>query len=187
MSLIGKKAPFFSAAAVVNGNEIVNEFSLEQYLGRNEVVIFFYPKDFSSICPTEILSFQEKLKSFEKRGVAVVGVSTDTEETHMAWLSTPREKGGISGVKYPLVADTSKTISNNFGVLAGDWDYDETGQLSFVGIPLAYRGTFLIDKSGTVRHESINDLALIRNVDEILRMIDSLQYLEKNGEACLTI
>ncbi|MEP2024213.1 MAG: peroxiredoxin [Reichenbachiella sp.] len=184
MSLVGKKAPLFTAPAVVNGDEIVESFSLDQYLGQKEVVFFFYPKDFTFVCPTEILAFQEKLAEFEKRGVAVVGASTDTEETHLAWLMTDKNKGGIEGVKYPLVADTSKTIANNYGVLAGDWDYNEDGQLSFVGLPIAFRGTFLIDKEGTVRHETINDLPLGRNIDEMIRLVDALQYVEKHGEVC---
>ncbi|MDW3211727.1 MAG: peroxiredoxin [Reichenbachiella sp.] len=184
MSLVGKKAPLFTAPAVVNGDEIVESFSLDQYLGEKEVVFFFYPKDFTFVCPTEILAFQEKLAEFEKRGVAVVGASTDTEETHLAWLMTDKNKGGIEGVTYPLVADTSKTIANNYGVLAGDWDYDEEGQLSFKGLPIAFRGTFLIDKEGTVRHETINDLPLGRNIDEMIRLVDALQYVEKHGEVC---
>lgn len=184
MSLVGKKAPLFSTAAVINGEEIIDDFSLDQYIGEKEVVFFFYPKDFTFVCPTEILAFQEKLAEFEKRGVAVVGASTDTEETHLAWLSTPKNNGGIEGVTYPLVADTSKTIANNFGVLAGDWDYDESGNLSFVGAPIAFRGTFLIDKEGTVRQETINDLPLGRNIDEMIRLVDALQYVEKHGEVC---
>lgn len=184
MSLVGKKAPLFEAPAVINGEEIVESFSLDQYLGKKEVVFFFYPKDFTFVCPTEILAFQEKLAEFEKRGVAVVGASTDTEETHLAWLMTDKNKGGISGVTYPLVADTSKTIANNYGVLAGDWDYDEEGNLSFKGLPIAFRGSFLIDKEGTVRHETINDLPLGRNIDEMIRLVDALQYVEKHGEVC---
>jgi peroxiredoxin (alkyl hydroperoxide reductase subunit C) len=184
MSLVGKKAPLFSTAAVIDGEEIVDNFSLEQYIGKKEVIFFFYPKDFTFVCPTEILAFQEKLAEFEKRGVAVVGASTDTEETHLAWLCTPKDKGGIEGVTYPLVADTSKVIANNFGVLAGDWNYDEDGKLSFIGLPIAYRGTFLIDKEGTVRQETINDLPLGRNIDEMIRLVDALQYVEKHGEVC---
>jgi len=184
MSLVGKKAPLFITAAVIDGEEIIDNFSLEQYIGKKEVIFFFYPKDFTFVCPTEILAFQEKLAEFEKRGVAVVGASTDTEETHLAWLCTPKDRGGIEGVTYPLVADTSKVIANNFGVLAGDWDYDEDGKLSFVGLPIAYRGTFLIDKEGTVRQETINDLPLGRNIDEMIRLVDALQYVEKHGEVC---
>ena len=184
MSLVGKKAPIFNAPAVINGDEIVESFSLDQYIGKKDVVFFFYPKDFTFVCPTEILAFQAKLAEFEKRGVAVVGASTDTEETHLAWLLTPKANGGIEGVTYPIVADTSKTIASNFGVLAGDWDYDENGNLSFTGLPIAYRGTFLIDKEGTVRHETINDLPLGRNIDEMIRLVDALHHVEKHGEVC---
>ncbi|MCE7993285.1 MAG: peroxiredoxin [Roseivirga sp.] len=184
MSLVGRKAPAFSAPAVINGEEIVEGFSLDQYLGKKDVVFFFYPKDFTFVCPTEILAFQEKLAEFEKRGVAVVGASTDTEETHLAWLMTAKDQGGIEGVTYPLVADTAKTIASNFGVLAGDWNYNEVGDLIFEGAPIAYRGTFLIDKEGTVRQETINDLPLGRNIDEMIRLVDALQHVEKYGEVC---
>ncbi|MEO1051678.1 MAG: peroxiredoxin [Bacteroidota bacterium] len=184
MSLVGKKAPIFNAPAVINGEEIVEDFSLEQYIGGKDVMFFFYPKDFTFVCPTEILAFQEKLAEFEKRGVAVVGCSTDTEETHLAWLMTPKANGGIEGVTYPLVADTAKTISSNFGVLAGDWDYNEEGELSFKGAPIAYRGTFFIDKEGIVRHETINDLPLGRNIDEMIRIVDAWQHVQQHGEVC---
>ncbi|MEO9871890.1 peroxiredoxin [Ekhidna sp.] len=184
MSLVGKKAPIVNAPAVINGEEIVENFSLDQYIGKKEVMFFFYPKDFTFVCPTEIHAFQEKLEEFEKRGVAVVGASCDTEETHLAWLMTDRDKGGISGVTYPLVADSSKTVASNFGVLAGDWSYDEEGNLGFEGAPVAFRGTFFIDKEGVVRHETINDLPLGRNINEMLRVVDAWQHIEKHGEVC---
>ena len=184
MSLVGKKAPVFKAPAVVDGEEIVQDFSLEKFIGEKEVIFFFYPKDFTFVCPTEIHAFQEKLEEFEKRGVQVVGCSTDTEESHLAWLLTSRDDGGIEGVKYPLVADTAKTISNNFGVLAGDWNYTEEGDLTFEGAPVAYRGTFFIDKEGVVRHETINDLPLGRNIDEMIRIVDAWHHVEKHGEVC---
>lgn len=184
MSLVGKKAPVFKAGAVINGEEIVDNFSLEQYIGDKMVVFFFYPKDFTFVCPTEIHAFQEKLAEFEKRGVAVVGASTDTEESHLAWLNVPKEHGGIMGVNYPLVADPSRTIAHNYGVLAGEWNYDEEGSLTFEGIPVAFRGSFLIDKEGKVRHETINDLPLGRNIDEMIRLVDALIHVEKHGEVC---
>lgn len=184
MSLVGKKAPLFNAAAVVDGEEIVENFSLEQYIGNKDVMFFFYPKDFTFVCPTEILAFQEKLGEFEKRGVAVVGASCDTEESHLAWLMTPKAQGGINGVTYPIVADPAKTIAHNFGVLAGDWNYNEAGALIYEGLPVAYRATFLIDKEGTVRHETVNDLPLGRNIDEMLRLVDALRHVEKFGEVC---
>ncbi|AWW31352.1 peroxiredoxin [Echinicola strongylocentroti] len=184
MSLVGKKAPLFSAPAVINGEEIVENFSLEQYVGKQEVIFYFYPKDFTFVCPTEILAFQEKLAEFEKRGVAVVGASCDTEETHLAWLATPKDNGGIEGVTYPLVADPAKTIAHNFGVLAGEWNYNEEGELVYEGAPVAFRGSFLIDKEGVVRHETINDLPLGRNIDEMIRLVDALHHVEKYGEVC---
>lgn len=185
MSLVGKKYPSFSAPAVVRGYEIVEDFSLEQYLGEKHVIFFFYPKDFTFVCPTELHAFQAKLEEFEKRGCAVVACSTDTEESHLAWLTTPKKKGGIEGVKYPVVADTAKTISMNFGVLGGGYKFNaDTQSWSFEGNPIAFRGTFLIDKEGIVRHESINDLPLGRSVDEYLRLLDALQHVEEYGEVC---
>ena len=170
MALVNKAAPKFKAGAVINGEEIVENFSLEQFLGKKTVVFFFYPKDFTFVCPTELFAFQEKLKEFEKRNVAVVACSTDTEETHLAWLSTPKDKGGIEGVTYPIVADVSKTISSNFQVLGGEYYNDEDGNLAFSGAPIALRGTFLIDKEGIVRHSTINHFPLTHpsNLDAIL-------------------
>ncbi|WP_258103699.1 peroxiredoxin [Marinoscillum sp. MHG1-6] len=184
MSLVGKQAPLFNTPAVLDGEEIVNSFSLEQYVGKKEVMFFFYPKDFTFVCPTEILAFQEKLAEFEKRGVQVVGASCDTEETHLAWLTTPKANGGIEGVTYPLVADPAKTVATNYGVLAGDWSYDEEGSLTFEGAPVAYRGTFFIDKEGVVRHETINDLPLGRNIDEMIRIVDAWHHVQEHGEVC---
>jgi len=125
MSLVAKKAPEFTAAAVINGDEIVENFSLKQYLGKKHVVFFFYPKDFTFVCPTELHAFQEKLAEFEKRNVAVVACSTDTEQSHWGWLQMSKEQGGIQGITYPIVADTDKTIAANFGTLFGDYDWDE--------------------------------------------------------------
>ncbi len=182
--LVGKKAPEFSAQAVVNGGVIEEKFSLNQYLGNKYVVLFFYPKDFTFVCPTELHAFQEKLTEFEKRNTAVVAVSTDTEQSHWGWLQLPKNQGGIQGVTYPIVADTNKTISKNYDVLAGDYYYDDNDQLQADGELIAYRGLFLIDKEGVVRHQIVNDLPLGRNVDEALRMVDALQFNEENGEAC---
>jgi peroxiredoxin (alkyl hydroperoxide reductase subunit C) len=184
MSLVGKKAPIFDAPAVVNGNEIVDSFSLEQFIGNKEVVFFFYPKDFTYVCPTEIIAFQAALDEFEKRGVAVIGASTDTPEVHLAWLNTPRNNGGIEGVKYPLVADVAKTIAYNFGVLWGDWEYNENNELTYEGDGVAFRGSFFIDKEGIVRHETINDLPLGRNIDEMLRIVDAWHHHLEYGEVC---
>ncbi len=184
MVLVGKKAPLFSSDAVINGGEFVENFSLEQFIGKKHVVLFFYPLDFTFVCPTEILAFQEKLAEFEKRNVAVVGCSIDSKFSHWAWLNTELKNGGIKGVKFPLVSDLSKTISQNFDVLAGEFDYNDEGESVFNGAPVAYRGLFLIDKEGVVRHQVVNDLPLGRSIDEAIRMVDALQYFEENGEVC---
>ncbi len=183
-TLVGKKAPAFKANAVINGNDIVGDFSLEQFKGEKFVVFFFYPLDFTFVCPTEILAFQDKLAEFEKRNTAVVGCSVDSEFSHWAWLNTEKNHGGIKGVKFPLVADLTKTIAENYGVLAGEYEVNEEGESSFVGAPVAYRGLFLIDKKGVVRHQLVNDLPLGRSVDEAIRMVDALAHFEECGEVC---
>jgi peroxiredoxin (alkyl hydroperoxide reductase subunit C) len=182
--LVGKKAPSFSAPAVINGGEIVQGFSLDQYIGKNHVVFFFYPKDFTFVCPSELHAFQVKLADFEARGVKLVACSTDTPESHWAWLQTPKNKGGIEGVKYPIVADVNKTISSAFDVLNGEYDYDMDGNLTASGDMIAYRGLFLINKEGIVMHQVVNFFPLGRSVDEALRIVDALQFNELNGEVC---
>ena len=182
--LVGKKAPAFKAPAVVNGVEFVDEFSLQQYVGNKYVVFFFYPADFTFVCPTEIIAFQDKIAEFEKRNVAIVGCSVDSKHSHWAWLQSERKDGGIKGVKYPLVADAAMTIAENYDVLAGEWDYTDDGDAIFEGTPEAYRGLFLIDKEGVVRHQIVNDMPLGRSVDEVLRLIDALQFAEENGSVC---
>lgn len=183
MSLVGKKAPNFKAKAVVNGIEIIDEFTLDQFRGKH-VMLFFYPKDFTFVCPTELHAFQDKLQDFKDRNVEVIAVSTDTEQSHWGWLQQPKNQGGIKGIKYPIIADTNKTISSNYGVLTGEYFYDDEGYLCANGELVAYRGLFLIDKNGIVRHELINDLPLGRNVDEAIRIIDALQFFENNGDVC---
>ncbi|MBP6663576.1 MAG: peroxiredoxin [Paludibacter sp.] len=182
--LVGKKAPVFNSKAVVNGGEIVENFSLEQFVGEKYVVFFFYPADFTFVCPTELLAFQDKAAEFAALDTVVIGASTDSEFSHWKWLQTPQNQGGIQGVTYPLVVDQNLTISKNYDVLIGADEYDEEGNESFVGEPKAYRGLFLIDKQGVVRHQLVNDLPLGRNVDEVLRLIDALQFTEKYGEVC---
>jgi peroxiredoxin (alkyl hydroperoxide reductase subunit C) len=182
--LVGKKAPHFSVPAVINGGETVQNFSLQQYEGKKYVVFFFYPADFTFVCPTEIIAFQDKIKEFEDRNVAVVGCSVDSEFSHWKWLQTPLKEGGIQGVKFPLVADQSMTIAENYDVLAGEYDVNDEGMSVFKGTPRAYRGLFLIDKDGLVRHQLVNDMPLGRSVDEALRMVDALQFNEKYGEVC---
>ena len=169
--LVGKKAPEFTASAVVNG-VIESDFSLEQYLGNKYVLLFFYPKDFTFVCPTELIGFQNALPEFEKRNTAVVGCSTDSEFCHWAWANTPRTQGGIQGVTYPLVAEINKDIAAKFDVLAEEGDR------------VAYRGLFLIDKEGIVRHMLINDMPLGRSIDEAIRVVDALQHFEQFGEVC---
>jgi peroxiredoxin 2/4 len=185
--LVGKTAPDFIASAVVNGGEFEDAFTLSQFRGKY-VVLFFYPLDFTFVCPTEILAFQEKLAEFEKRNTQVIGVSVDSKFSHWAWLNMPKAQGGIQGVTYPLVADITKTISSNYDVLAGEYVYeeDEEGnmQLAFTGVAEAYRGLFLIDRQGVVRHQVVNDMPLGRNIDEAIRMVDALRHNEEFGEVC---
>jgi len=182
--LVGKKAPQFKAAAVVNGEEIVEDFTLEQYAGDKYVILFFYPKDFTFVCPTELHAFQEKKEEFAKLGVELVAVSTDTEQSHWGWLQVSKDNGGIEGITYPIVADTNKTIAANYDVLAGSYYYDEEDNLAAEGELVAYRGLFLIDKDQIVRHQIVNDLPLGRNVSEALRMVKALQFTEEKGEVC---
>lgn len=167
--LVGKIAPNFNAKAVVN-HKIVNDFSLMHLRGKY-VVLFFYPLDFTFVCPTELHAFQEKLEEFEKRNAQVVACSIDSCFSHMAWLNTPKSKGGIDGISYPIISDINKTISKDYDVL-----FHQEG--------IAYRGLFLIDKEGVVRHQVINDLPIGRSVDEVLRTLDALLFFEKNGEVC---
>ncbi len=167
--LTGRKAPDFKASAVING-KFDDGFTLSQFKGKY-VVLFFYPLDFTFVCPTELHAFQAKLDEFKKRNCEVVGVSVDSKFSHLAWLNTPVKEGGIKGVTYPVVADINKTISADYDVLVE-------------GAGIAYRGLFLIDKDGVVQHQVVNALGLGRNIDEALRMLEALQHLEKNGEVC---
>jgi peroxiredoxin (alkyl hydroperoxide reductase subunit C) len=182
--LVGKRAPSFKASAVVNGGEIVKDYSLDQFIGKNHVLLFFYPKDFTFVCPSELHAFQDKLNAFEKRGVKVVATSTDTPESHWGWLQVPKDEGGIKGITYPLIADQTKTIASNYGVLFGDYLYNEMDELEADGPMIAFRGLFLIDKEGIVQHQLVNHLPLGRDVDEALRIVDALQHHEENGEVC---
>lgn len=184
MSLVGKKAPEFNEVAVINGEDIVENFSLKQFEEKNYVIFFFYPKDFTFVCPTELHAFQAKLAEFKSRGCEIVACSTDTGESHWSWLQQSKDNGGIQGVTYPIVADTSKTISTNYGVLAGEYEYTEEGHLSATGPMIAYRGLFLIDKQGMVQHQVVNNFPLGRNVDEALRVLDALIHVETKGEVC---
>tara|TARA_B100001758_G_C18319876_1_gene562621 strand:- start:199 stop:768 length:570 start_codon:yes stop_codon:yes gene_type:complete len=185
MSLvIGKKAPKFSATAVIHGEKVMRDYDLEQFIDKKYVLLFFYTKDFSGICPSELHDFQQRLDKFKEKNVEVIGCSTDSEETHLAWLNTEKENGGVKGVTFTLIADTTKTISTNYGTLAGEYDLDENGQLVATGPMIPYRGLFLIDKKGIIQHVLINHFTLVRNVDEALRMVDALQYFEEKGKFC---
>lgn len=182
--LVGKKAPAFNTSAVTNGNEIVENFTLEQFLGKKYVVLFFYPADFTFVCPTELIAFQDQIAEFESRNVQVIGASVDSEFSHWKWLQTPQNQGGIQGVKYPIIADQTLTIAKSYDVLAGELDYNDEGEEIFDGVPRAYRGLFLIDKEGIVRYQVVNDMPLGRSVEETIRMVDALQFTEKYGEVC---
>ncbi len=167
--LVGKQAPDFTATAVMGNNEM-KPLKLSDLKGKY-VAIFFYPLDFTFVCPSELIAFDHRLDEFKKRGVEVIGVSIDSQFTHLAWKNTPVEKGGIGQVQYPLVADVKHEICRAYDV-----EFEPAG--------VAFRGTFLIDKNGVVRHQVVNDLPLGRNVDELLRMVDALQFTEEHGEVC---
>ncbi|MGX7593407.1 redoxin domain-containing protein [Candidatus Karelsulcia muelleri] len=182
--LIGKKAPNFNATAVLYGNTIVTNFTLEKCLGKY-VVLFFYPKDFTFVCPTELHSFQEKQEIFYRKQAKLIAVSIDSEYTHLAWLQISKKQGGIKGVNFPIVSDINKTISYSYGVLSGNWKINKKAELKVEGGELiSYRGLFIIDKKGFVRHQLINDFPIGRNVDEVIRIIDALQFVETHGEVC---
>jgi peroxiredoxin (alkyl hydroperoxide reductase subunit C) len=167
-TLVGKKAPYFEAEAVVGGD--FKKISLNDFKGKH-LVLFFYPLDFTFVCPTELHAFSDKIEEFKKRNCELVAVSVDSKFSHAAWLKTPRSKGGIEGVKYPIVSDLHKTIARSYGTL-----FEDEG--------VAFRGLFLIDKEGVVQHVTINNLPLGRSVDECLRVLDALQFYEEHGEVC---
>ncbi|MDI5838265.1 peroxiredoxin [Shewanella xiamenensis] len=169
--LVGRPAPDFTAAAVLGSGEIVDSFNLIAAIKGKPAVVFFYPLDFTFVCPSELIAFDHRMEEFTKRGVEVIGVSIDSQFTHNAWRNTPVEKGGIGQVKYTLVADVKHDICKAYDV-----EHPEAG--------VAFRGSFLIDKEGMVRHQVVNDLPLGRNVDEMLRMIDALQFHEEHGDVC---
>ncbi len=168
-TLITKQAPDFTATAVMPDNSMKDDFKLSDYKGKY-VILFFYPLDFTFVCPSEIIAFDKKLSDFQKRNCEVIGVSVDSQFSHLAWKNTPVKKGGIGNIQYPLVADLDKSIARRYGVL--------------IDMGVALRGTFLIDKNGVVRHAVINDLPLGRSIDEALRMVDALEFHEKYGDVC---
>jgi peroxiredoxin (alkyl hydroperoxide reductase subunit C) len=169
--LVGKPAPDFTAAAVLADGDIVEDFNLKSYLSGSYGLVFFYPLDFTFVCPSEILAYSNRVPQFKERNVKVVAVSVDSQYTHNAWRNTAPKDGGLGPVQFPMVADMTKQIARDYDVLVED-----------AGVAL--RGTFLIDKDGIVRHQLVNDLPLGRNADEALRMVDALQFHEENGEVC---
>ncbi len=169
--LVGRPAPDFTAAAVLGNGEIVDDFNLYSNINGKTAVVFFYPLDFTFVCPSELIAFDHRLNEFKERGVEVIGVSIDSQFSHNAWRNTDINDGGIGPVAYTLVADVKHEICQAFDV-----EHPEDG--------VAFRGSFLIDKEGMVRHQVINDLPLGRNIDEMLRMVDALQFHEEHGEVC---
>jgi peroxiredoxin (alkyl hydroperoxide reductase subunit C) len=168
--LVGKEAPDFTAKAVMPDNSINDKFNLKHYLKGKVGIVFFWPLDFTFVCPSEILAFNNRVSEFKARGAEVIGVSVDSHFTHLAWKNTPVDQGGIGNVQFPMVADLTKSIARAYDVLLGD--------------EVAFRGTFMIDGKGIVRHQVVNDLPLGRNVDEALRMLDALNFVEEHGEVC---
>jgi peroxiredoxin (alkyl hydroperoxide reductase subunit C) len=168
--LVGKDAPDFTANAVMPDNSINDKFNLKSHIKGKIGILFFWPLDFTFVCPSEIIAFDNRMDSFKQLGAEVVGVSVDSHFTHLAWKNTPIEKGGIGKVQFPMVADLTKSIARDYDVLVND--------------AIAFRGTFMIDKKGVVRHQIVNDLPLGRNVDEALRMVEALNFTEEHGEVC---
>lgn len=187
MAFVGKKFPSISVNAT---NELGDTFKLnvleEAINNKKKVLLFWYPKDFTFVCPTELHAFQEALKEFEDRNTMVIGASCDSAEVHFAWLNTAKDDGGIEGVTYPLLADTNRNLSAHLGILdTTDENYDEeTGIFSVEGDSVTYRATYLIDEEGKVFHESVNDMPLGRNVQEYMRLIDAYTHVQTNGEVC---
>ncbi len=169
--LVGRPAPDFTAAAVLGNGEIVDSFTLSEAIKGKKAVIFFYPLDFTFVCPSELIAFDKRYEEFQKRGVEVIGVSIDSQFTHNAWRKTPINQGGIGEVKYTMVADVKHEVCQAYDV-----EHPEAG--------VAFRGSFLIDGEGMVRHQVVNDLPLGRNIDEMLRMVDALNFHEEHGEVC---
>jgi peroxiredoxin (alkyl hydroperoxide reductase subunit C) len=183
-NLIGKKAPHFVAKAITAEGKLVDQFSLDQYEGKQTVVFFFYPKSFTGVCNSEVLAFQDQLADFEKENIAVVGCCVDSDRTLWAWHQVARENGGIKGVTYPIISDSSKIISNAFGCLAGEYTFDEAGKLVAAGPMISYRGLYVIDKKGYVQHMLINNLPLGRSIEEALRTARAVNHISETGGAC---
>ena len=186
MSLVGKKFPNITVDAMSEMGDNLRINILEEATKKNKkVVLFWYPKDFTFVCPTELHAFEELKKEFEKRNTIIIGASVDTCEVHFAWLNTPKDQGGIEGVSYPILADTTRNLSNALGILEADHVYNEELENYLIeGSNVTFRATFLIDENGKVFHESVNDMPLGRNVKEYLRLIDAYTHVQKFGEVC---
>ncbi len=168
--LVGKQAPDFISSAVMPDNSIDDKFNLKNYINKKIAILFFWPADFSFVCPSEIIAFNNKMSVFESKKVALVGCSIDSQFVHYAWKGTPVDRGGIGSIRFPMVADTNGEIAKQYDVLSD--------------AKLAYRATFLMDQTGKVVHQVVNDLPLGRNIDEIIRMVDALLFTQEYGEVC---
>ncbi|GJQ07079.1 alkyl hydroperoxide reductase [Capnocytophaga cynodegmi] len=186
MSLVGKKFPNFDVNAMnTSGNTFKMNVYSEAINNKKKVLLFWYPKDFTFVCPTELHAFQEVLAEFEKRNVIVIGASCDTAEVHFAWLNTPKSQGGIEGITYPILADSNRNLARALGILDSREIYDEVAENYLLeGDDITYRATYLIDEEGKVFHESVNDMPLGRNVKEYLRLVDAYAHVQKYGEVC---
>jgi peroxiredoxin (alkyl hydroperoxide reductase subunit C) len=186
MSLVGKKFPNITVDAISEMGDNLRINVLEEATENNQkVLLFWYPKDFTFVCPTELHAFQAALAEFKKRNTIVIGASCDTNEVHFAWLNTPKNNGGIEGVTYPILADTTRNLAAELGILDIEMEYDEAfdGEL-LVGSNVTYRATYLIDEEGKIFHESVNDMPLGRNVNEYLRLVDAYTHVQTKGEVC---
>lgn len=186
MSLVGKKFPNITVDAMSEMGDDLRINVLKEAVDNNKkVLLFWYPKDFTFVCPTELHAFQAALKDFEERNTIVIGASCDTNEVHFAWLNTPKNNGGIEGVTYPILADTTRNLATALGILDVDADYnEETDEMLLTGSNVTFRATYLIDEDGKIFHESVNDMPLGRNVSEFLRLIDAYTHTQKHGEVC---
>ncbi len=186
MALVGKKFPDITVDAIsFMGDNLKINVLEEAVNNKKKVVLFWYPKDFTFVCPTELHAFQAALGEFEKRNTMVIGASCDTNEVHFAWLNTPKANGGIEGVTYPILADTTRNLAANLDILDAEWVYDEALDDEILeGSNVTFRATYLIDEEGKVFHESINDMPLGRNVNEFLRLIDAYTHVQEKGEVC---
>lgn len=185
MSLVGRQFPNVTIDAMSEmGDNLRINILDEAIKNQQKVLLFWYPKDFTFVCPTELHAFQDALDEFKKRNTIVIGASCDTNEVHFAWLNTPKDNGGIEGVTYPILADTHRHLSNLLGIVDQDIDFDDEGNEIYTGSNVTYRATYLIDETGKIFHEAVNDMPLGRNVSEFLRLIDAYTHVQKHGEVC---